>query len=265
MIPNFLLSPLTYALLIAIVLALGWRWLARWLRWSGLVAELVLIVPMTPLGANALVHMLEARVPAPAQCAAPLPTTIVLLAGGTERVPRSADDYAALTTASLRRLFGAVRLWRKTPDAELVIAGGGRRIPESRLLAGLAEAMGVPAAGIRTEVHSRSTWENATGVAALRPPVPRRVWLVSSALHLPRATLAFRAAGFEPCPWSSDSEYVRFHPNIGYFIPQSSALAKADRAVHELVGGWVYAWRAWRSQRADDRAAPSDEPRSASS
>jgi len=34
--------------------------------------------------------------------------------------------------------------------------------------------------------------------------VPPRIWLVTSALHMPRALVAFRAAGFEPCSYPSD-------------------------------------------------------------
>lgn len=245
MLQHFLLSPLTLGLLIALLLALVWRWLPRVLRYTGLVVELLLLVSITPLGANQLVHAVESRVPSVQSCAAPIPDTIVLLSGGVDRPARSPDDYAALTLESLRRLFAAVALWRKTPAARLVIAGGDERgVAESVVLASLTQRLGVSAEAIQTEQRSLTTWENAEYLSRESPRLPQRVWLVSSALHLPRALGAFRVFGFQPCAWPSGSLYIPPPGGIGYYIPQSSSLVKAQEAIHEWVGGWVYAWRA---------------------
>ncbi|MES2403277.1 MAG: YdcF family protein [Pseudomonadota bacterium] len=252
--PDFVLSPLSWALLMAVVLALAWRRLPRALRWAGLAIEVLLVFSMTPLGANALVRMIESRVPPPTACKAPLPTTIVVLSGGTEYLPHAAEDFAALSRPSLQRLLAGLELWRRTPGARLVIAGGGRRIPEAVIMAALAERLGVPDSAIETETKSHTTWENARNVAALSPVVPKRIWLVSSALHLPRALGAFRAWGFEPCAWPSGSMYVPLGVDPGYFVPQSSSLAKAELATHELLGSVVYAGLEWKLRRSEMRA-----------
>jgi uncharacterized SAM-binding protein YcdF (DUF218 family) len=245
MMPDFILSPLVWTLLLALLLGLLWRRVPRWLALVLLAIELLLVVAMTPLGANRLVHMVESRVPA-AACRMPSPGAIVLLSGGVDRPARGLDDYPALSRASLERLFAAVALWHAHPDAVLTISGGSPvgGVPESEVLAGLAGRMGVPDGKLRVETHSRTTWENASNLAHEQPPLPRRIWLVSSALHLPRAMQAFRAFGFEPCAWSSGSAYMPFSASVGYFMPQTSSLAKADRAIHEVLGGWAYAWRA---------------------
>jgi uncharacterized SAM-binding protein YcdF (DUF218 family) len=164
----------------------------------------------------------------------------------------------------VQRLFAALELWQRTPDAHLVIAGGGRRIPEAVMMAKLAERMGVSSSAIEIETRSRTTWENARNVAALSPAVPKRIWLVSSALHLPRALGAFRAWGFEPCAWPSGSMYVPFGLNPGYFMPQSSSLTKAELAIHELLGDVVYAGLEWKLRKSEARAA-STAPRAATS
>jgi uncharacterized SAM-binding protein YcdF (DUF218 family) len=246
---NFLLSPLTWLLLIGILLALTWRRLPRMVRVTGIVLEALALIMMSPLGANALVNMIESRVPSVATCRSPTPTTIVMLSGGASRAPRSIDDYAALNVSSIRRLLAAIRLWRHTPGARLVISGGGWHIPEAAVLTSLAERMGVPAASISEETRSHTTWENARNVAALVPSLPKRIWLVSSALHLPRALGAFRAWGFEPCAWPSDSLYEAPSMHLGYFLPQSSSLDKADEATHELIGGLVYSALEWKHRR----------------
>lgn len=252
MIPDFLLSPLTYVLLLGLLLAWVWRRLPRPARWVGVSVECLLVIVMTPLGANLLVRSVEWQGSVDHACAAAPPTTIVLLSGGLDRRAHAAVDFAALNRASVERLLAAVALWRAHPGSRIVISGGPFRggIAESEVLEQMANRLGVPGDAIRTETQSRTTWENAANVAALEPPLPQRVWLVSSALHLPRALGAFRAFGFQPCPWSSGSLYVPPRASIGYFVPQTSALDKADRAIHELIGGWVYDWRAWRLGRS---------------
>ena len=240
-------SPLSWSILLALLL-FGCRHKAIWVRWPLLAAEFLLIVLMCPVGANALVDHIESRIPLTPSCAKPEPTVIVVLAGGFAWEPDGIDDYSALQTTSLRRLFAGIALWRQTQNATLVIAGGGPfAIHESDVLAHLAEQMGVPADAITTETHSQTTWENAAALHALSPPPPPRVWLVSSALHLPRAMTALQAFGFSPCAYASDRAYEA-PGGLGYFLPQSSALSKSEAAIHELLGDAVYRWRS-RSAR----------------
>jgi uncharacterized SAM-binding protein YcdF (DUF218 family) len=254
--PDFILSPLTFALFLALALSLSWRRLPRLLRYLGVTFEVVFLTLMAPVGANALVWMIESRVPAATSCTAPAPDTIVVLSGGTDRPPDSPGDYDALTATSLRRLLAGVALWRRSPGARLVIAGGGWRVPDSVLMAGLAERMGVPGTSIEMEEHSHTTWENARDVAALSPHIPRRIWLVSSKLHLPRALGAFRAWGFDPCAWPAGSLFSPPEWNPGYFMPQSSSLDKVDPAIHELLGGIVYRGLEWKRRRNGAQVQP---------
>ncbi|MFT3790719.1 MAG: YdcF family protein [Rudaea sp.] len=237
------------SLLVALLLLCLHKSLPKSAR-RGLVAiELALVVLMCPLGANALTGWIESRIPTAPVCDEPLPEAIVVLAGGFAREPMRADDYSALDVSSLRRLFGAVELWRQHPDFTLYLAGGGPyAIRESEVLAHLAAQLGVPAQRMRLETTSRTTWENAQFLRAADPPPPR-VWLVSSALHLPRAKVAFEAFGFRPCLYASDRAYLP-PGGLGYFLPQSSSLDKAEEAIHESIGELVYRWRARASADA---------------
>ena len=241
--PSFLLSPLPWALLLAGVLWLLWRRLGRGGRALGLGLIAIALALCAPLGANALVWLVESRTPAGLRCPAASPAPIVVLSGGYARAPRAVEDYAALNPASWRRLRTGVELWRQSPGATLVVAGGGPfAIRESDMLRRLARDWGVPADRVRAETGSTTTWETAF---ALRGRLPPRVRLVSSALHLPRALVAFRAAGFQPCAQPGESAYVG-PGGIGYFMPQASSTAKTERAMHELVGLVAYRVRASR-------------------
>ena len=246
---QFVLSPLSWAIFFLLLLIFLWRRMPRTLRYAGVAIEALLVLLMTPCGANLLVRAVESRTPSAQACSRPSPGTIVVLSGGFDRPPASIDDFSAANAESLHRLFAAVDLWQRTPHSTLIVSGGSeRRISQGALLARLAERLGVPAGSIRVERNSQTTWQNARGVAAMSPPVSRHVWLVSSALHLPRALGAFRAFGFDPCAWSSGSIYLP-PEGAGYFIPQSSSLDKAEVSIHEIVGGLVYAWRARNTEK----------------
>jgi uncharacterized SAM-binding protein YcdF (DUF218 family) len=241
---HLLLSPLTWTLLLGFVLATAWRRLPRSGRAILLILECVLVVVMSPLGANALVWLVESRVPPTSSCADPAPNTIVVLAAGFEREPANTHDLTALDPDNIHRALAGITLWRTIPGATLVLAGGGEYgISESAVLQQFVQQLGVPAQSIRVEDHSHTTWENAAQLRALQPSMPSRIWLVSSALHLPRALVAFRAAGFDACVVVSDRRYIP-PGGIGYYLPQSSALRKTEGAIHELVGEAVYRWRA---------------------
>lgn len=250
--PIYATSPLPWAILLLVLLLLAWHLLPGGVRWAGVVIEVLLIVLMTPIGSEALARSLAARIPPVSACVAPQPTTVVVLAGGFDYSPRSPDDFGALRSVSLQRLFAGVALWRRIPDAHLVVAGGGGAlVREADLMANLAVQLGVPAASIELDDRSHNTWENARNVAALSPAVPRRIWLVTSPMHLPRALQAFRAWGFEPCAWPTDRRYRNVHIWPGAFIPQGSAARTASVALHELIGGWKYAWMARQHARND--------------
>jgi uncharacterized SAM-binding protein YcdF (DUF218 family) len=241
---HLLFSPLSWTLLLALVLVCGWRRFGHFARVVLLAAEFTSIIAMTPLGANALVWLVESRVPAENSCTAPAPTTIVVLAAGFEREPADARDLAALEPDGIRRSLTGVALWRSMPNATLMLVGGGEyAISESTVLQEFVQQLGVPAQNIRIESRSHTTWENAEQLKRVAPELPSRIWLVSSAVHLPRALVAFRAAGFDACVVASDRRYIP-PGGIGYYLPQSSALRKAEAALHELVGEAVYRWRA---------------------
>ena len=244
--PVYGTSPLLYAVVLLILLVVFWRWLPRGVLYPAMAVEALLLVLTMPLCAWALSRVVLARLPPPTACTAPPRDTVVVLSAGVSHDPAGAGDFAALNQLSLQRLFAGVDLWRTLPGANLVISGGGyKRIPDAVVMANLAEQLGVPAARIEVEDRSRTTWQNARFVASLSPPVPKRIWLVTSALHMPRALGAFRAWGFEPCAWPSGLQDAKLHFGPQVFIPQGEAVTVSTHALHELLGSVEYAALEW--------------------
>lgn len=245
-----MLSPLRLLVLLLVLWRLSRRSTWRWMGRPVLILASVLAVTTTPLGANALVWLQEARAPAASACSGPPPSTIVVLSGGVATAPDAEDDFGALELASLQRLFGAIALYRRLDSPQLVIIGtSGRAFADSRIMAALARQLGVADATLRVETASLNTWQNAQASATLVPPLPQRIWLVTSALHMARAAYAFRTAGFEVCPLAVHSRYQPFD-GLGYLIPNGSATVKAEEALHELVGDVAYRMRALFADRS---------------
>ncbi len=254
-----LLSPLRSGVLLAVLLLLAWRWLPRWSRMVASALLLLAALLTTPWLANQLVALQEARGHAGSDCSGASPSTIVVLGGGMRGAADSPRDWNELTHASLSRVFAAEALWRAHPGAPWVISGNGRQqISESALMGSLAIQLGVPEGQIRLEQRSRTTWQNARFVAQLEPAIPARIWLVTSALHMARARYAFQQAGFEVCAAPAESQYAPA-AGIGYYLPATLGLAKADAAIREFVGEWAYR-NGWLRDLSRDPHSGAGEP-----
>ena len=87
-----------------------------------------------------------------------------------------------------------------------------------------------------TESQSRSTYANAALAATrLRADGIRRLYLVTHAWHMPRAMVAFRAAGFDPI--AAPTRFVSRSTGAWLdFVPSAQALTTTYYAVHEWLG-----------------------------
>jgi uncharacterized SAM-binding protein YcdF (DUF218 family) len=244
------LSPLAWLTIAAVLL--GFAWLKRrrhaWPFVVATSAAALVLGAMTPFGSNLLVSPLERPVVVPDSCTRSPPSSAVVLGGGVDGWARDDGDFSALNLASRRRMDRAVQWWREADGRTLVLQGGSphpRAASIAGLMASYARSRGLPAAAIRTEAESGDTWENAELAARLAPQVPRRVVLVTSAMHMPRARLAFAHAGFDVCPIAADSR--RLPSRLPWaLVPRTSALASTEIALHEWAG---LAWYRWRTRQ----------------
>lgn len=240
-----LLSPLTWLLLAGALLLPSFRLCARWLGAACLAIAAVAFLAMTPLLANVLVARLEQPGPVDSDCTLRPPTTIVVLAAGLAGEPLDAHDISAINLAGRRRLDRAVQYWRNGDGRTLVMTGtssDGASPSDATLMTAYVAALGVPGSVVRTESRALDTWGNASHVAAMTPRVARRITLVTSAIHMIRATMAFKASGFQVCPLPADSRLSETS-FPGLLLPRSTSLTKTEDGLHELVGMAYYRWR----------------------
>ena len=246
-VTGWLLSPLALALVLwVLVLVLVWRGYRRLGLAVGLLVVLGLWTVATPLVATGLAYPLERRFPAVLADQAPQADAIVLLGGalsGARPPERPSFDLGA----------GADRVWHaaalfKAGRASVVLVSGGNQPGadgmqvEAEAMRSMLLTLGVPPAAIRLEGVSRNTAENAQqSLGLIRAAGAKRVLLVTSAMHMPRALRTFEAAlggsGVAVLPASTDVEALpnSLHP-LGRWLPDADSLGMSTAALKEYLG-----------------------------
>jgi len=114
-------------------------------------------------------------------------------------------------------------------------------------MARLLEEWDIPSTAIQVEGVSINTHENAIrSYQALAPRGIRRILLVTSSLHMPRAAGAFRKAGFEVIAAPADFRGGWSEPNVlARWLPSAKNLVDSDMALYEWLGIAIYRLRGW--------------------
>jgi uncharacterized SAM-binding protein YcdF (DUF218 family) len=174
----------------------------------------------------------------------------IIVLGGAELNQLSGARGEPMLNDSGERLFAALDLARRFPDAQVVFSGGlgdpWNGVPaqsdifrDAMLMAGLAESRLV------LEGQARNTDENVLLLKQLLQPQAGQHWvLVTSAFHMPRAMALFRKAGWTVVPWPVD--YRGLPPALlprADLVDQMSVL---NVAVHEWIGLVAY-WATGRT------------------
>ncbi|MDO8599714.1 MAG: YdcF family protein [bacterium] len=175
---------------------------------------------------------------------------IVVLAGGASK-GTALQPLAELSGASWRRLWRGIELHRALGGTVPILYVGGSGDPfdpvstEAALARSYAVTMGVPVDQFWIEDTSRSTFENgraadAVFVERLPGAHERRIALVTSARHLPRAMAVFRKIGITSIPVAADIATGEFQLDLLDVLPSASAFASSMSSIHEWVGMFGY-------------------------
>ncbi|MDG4597928.1 MAG: YdcF family protein [Candidatus Contendobacter sp.] len=245
-----ILSQLVYPLLASLLLAVGagvllWRGRRRSGGWLLGVALGWLWLWSTPAFSDWLRVTLEQRYP-PAPLEQLLAADAIVVLGGVAETAAPPPRPDPNLGAAIDRVWHAAHLYRAGKAPWILVSGGnlpwsGGEQPESLVMAKLLQEWGVPAAAVLQESTSRTTRENRDrSLPILQARGVRRVLLVTSALHMPRALALFQATELEVIPAPTDFE-TRFPSNAHplRWLPDAQALADGSRAFKEYLGRWV--------------------------
>ena len=236
-----LMPPASALWLFLLGTALRCKW-PRWGRAVQVAAFCWLWAASTPCVGGALLGCLQGEA-LPAAGPLPFAEAIVVLSAEADR---HGPEYGGAVAGpmTMQRLRYAAWLHRRA-GLPLLASGGAPALGLPPLARLMAEA-GTRDFGVQVrwqEDRSADTRENARFSAEmLRADGVRRILLVTSAWHMPRAAAAFRAEGLEvvPAPTAFRGPAVE---DWSSFLPRWSGLKDTCLALHELGGG-LYYWLA---------------------
>jgi len=232
-----------------------------------LAALLVLILSSLPVVAYWFADQAERDAAAAVRtaCCDETAAAIVLLGKGTTGPHIPNRGAIQLTDAGNRLPYAAV-LYKKQL-APLVIVTAGPR-PEFEGSVGeakdietlLANNMGVPRNSIVLDDNGRNIRTSAQEVRKILDSrgVGRKVILVTSAIQMRRASLAFANMGIQVIPRATD--FYTYQPtsggksrlrfDAGKFLPSADALVTTTKVFDEYFGSFYYYLRGWQAPRA---------------
>lgn len=167
---------------------------------------------------------------------------VFVLGGGSDEDPLGRPQL----TYSGDRICLAARLWHRG-NARLLVASGMGLDSLRGVQNGGVESraiwrdLGVPDSAIL--VVEESCWITRDEIAAYRQLQGRYGWkrmgLVSSAAHLPRALALAKKMGLEVTPLGADWRGRRHAFQLQSLVPQADGFMNVQRASWEFVGRWL--------------------------
>lgn len=216
------------------IIVCGLLWVAAW------------SLPVTSLW---LGGALEQRYPYLDPQHAPTADAIVVLGGNTGNGRANWFLPYDKETAVIR-VDTATQLYLAGRAPILILSGGAREgdVSEAQGMAHAARQQGVPESALLLENTSRTTYENAMLTEdEMQAHGIKKILLVTSALHMPRAMAAFAKQGVTtaiaaPNPpqivWPDDG-------SISLWLPNQRALDASRSIIKEYAGLFVYWLRGW--------------------
>lgn len=240
-----LVSPLGTALclwaLSLLMLLRDGAWRRRGLA-LGVIGFAWLLLWSLPVASDALRGALENQAGPRELAVLPVQRVAVVLGGGVSgpRPPQRPDPDLG---ASADRLWHAARLYHAGKARQLLLSGGTVRTgdgSEAEAMRSVLRDLGVPDAAILLEDASANTAGNAGRTAELlKAQGIESILLVTSALHMPRARVAFERAGLTVFPAPTDFEVIPMPLDLRQLLPDAAALNGSARAMKEFVGRWA--------------------------
>ena len=241
------MSPLMLALLGGL-LAWGLVWRGRPRAGSALALLCLggLWAVSTPWVAWALALPLESRHPPVPAAASPAADAVLVLCGAMQAARPPGQPHLGFGSAA-DRVWHAAALYHAGKARWVLVSGGNKPgdedvVPEAEAMAVVLRALGVPASALRLEGRSRNTRENAQlSLALARQVDAKRVLLVTSALHMPRALAVFQGvfagSGVTMIPAATDAEALGDEPRgWAAWLPDARSLEWSSRSVKEVLG-----------------------------
>lgn len=250
------LLPIFFSPIVLVCIAIVVGALLRQRRWS-IAGAVFLLVASLPVVADRLFAWSQAgvvdRIPLNAPAGAPtasLPVAeaIVVLGGAMSYVRPDGVPVAEWNT-NIDRVFGGIALARDNRAPRLIFSGGSwigqEGLPsEGAVARQLALEFGISTDRVEVSPQALNTQQEAEAIRKTFDSPRPRIILVTSAFHIPRATVTFETVGFEVIAHPVDFRAPVRRTVLTDWLPKPEALEKTDIVIRELIGRAYYRVRA---------------------
>ena len=213
-------------------------------RGPALIGLIMLLVCALPMTADQLWETLEADYPHRSIESTENADAVVVLSGMLEWL-ETEDSVVPQWGEATDRLFAGVDLLN-AGKAPLIIFTRGQYPwadlpPEGEQLAKRAISMGVQDTRILLTGIATNTADEAGEVKSVMDlGGMKRIILVTSAFHMPRARMLFERAGIESVPYPTDFRSAARPSNWLNLVPSADGLDRTSDAVREFIGRIYY-------------------------
>lgn len=147
------------------------------------------------------------------------------------------------------RFIQTEELYHKGIIKKIIVSGGVGKLltekdepVEATALQQELISSGIPASDIIIETKSRNTFENATYSKEILSQLHLKepLILITSAMHMPRASAVFKKAGITTIAYPCDYKGMEKKLSITDFIPSEEPLAGWPSFIKEIIGYQVY-------------------------
>ncbi|WP_159564557.1 envelope biogenesis factor ElyC [Budvicia diplopodorum] len=236
-----LLLPLPFLLLL-MAIGLVLLWITRWQKSAKCLITFswlaLLLLSLQPV-ADRLLMPSEKQYPTYRETT---PVDFIVVLGGGYTYNAEWAPSSNLFPNSLPRVTEGVRLYLQHPGAKLIFTGAAALSnpqPSAKVAAMVAQSLGVPERDIIVLDQAKDTIEEAQAVAQIASQ--KRLLLVTSANHLPRAMAIFQSQGLNPLP-APANQMATLGPLNPWekIFPSAYYLSHSERAWYEALGSlWL--------------------------
>ena len=198
----------------------------------------------TPLAADRLLRSLEDRYSYVPLASCPSGDAVFVFGGMLG--PRDRADGGIAWNEAAERFDRAIRIIKAGKSNVLVLSGGAERYEggpdEGELLKNEAEERGVPAEKLFVTNPTWNTRSEADDICQLAREMRwKRILLVTSAYHMPRAMRLTRSCSAERIPipvayQTSDPGTSWAESRLENYLPQAQGLYRSELALREYLG-----------------------------
>lgn len=189
----------------------------------------------------------------------PQADVIVVLAGGTQsaQFPRPITEI----NGAGDRIIYAAQLYHEGASNQILLSGGridwlSRGAEPTDDMAEILTMLGIPTKVLLYESDSRNTYENAINTNNYLEPLGiKKIILVTSAAHMPRAVALFEHQGFEVIPAPTDYAVTEANwaqlfdsslaSKVISLVPNVENISMTTSTMKEYFGVWMYHLRGW--------------------